>query len=204
MSKRASEAPPARLALVFHTPTIARVNLVYQRAAGRVARAVFWWVVCWGALPLLIWVPPHYPWVFTAFAAGLYLPYQSWTGRYRVRSFSGFCPRCGQSLHLREGSRIDLPHRLTCFHCHFEPVLEIVATSAASRPHVAEPVRIHHRHADCPGRWMVESTPAPASVACSSCGARHCATPAARRAAEEENRSGAVLADLTTEGRFLI
>jgi hypothetical protein len=204
MNGRAPQAPPARLALVFHAPTIARVEVVYRPAPGRLVRALAAWLLCWGALPLLVWVPPHYPWVFTAFVAGIYLPYRFWSGKYLVLSFSGFCPRCGRTLELRSGSKINLPHALTCFGCHFEPVLEVSLASTPNTVPPPEPVRIEHRTPECTGEWHVERGLRPVALACGECGARHCATPAARRAAEEENRRGNLLSDLTSEGRFLL
>jgi hypothetical protein len=204
MSRHAPQAPPARLALVFHAPTIARLEVVYLPAAGRLARALLCLVLCWGMLPLLIWVPPHFPWAVAAFAAGIYLPFRFWTGRYRVRSFFGFCPRCGRALELRRGTKINLPHTLTCFHCHFEPVLEVVNEARKDRPFREEPIRIEHRCPDCTGLWSICSGRGPPILLCAACGARHCATPAARQAADEENRRGTLLAELTAEGRFLL
>jgi hypothetical protein len=204
MLERAPQAPPARLALVFHAPTIARVELVYRSAVGRLIRALVAWILCWGALPILIWVPPHYPWVLAAFAAGIYLPFRFWTGKFRVVSFSGFCPRCGRALELRQGSHINLPHALTCFGCHFEPVLEV---SFARRRRAAPPpesVRIDHRTPECAGTWRMERGRWPAALRCDECEARHCATPAARLAAEEENQRGEMLHDLTQQGRYLL
>jgi len=202
MNGRAPQAPPARLALVFHAPTIARVEVVYRPMPGRLIRALTAWILCWGAMPFLLWVPPHYPWVLTAFVAGAYLPYRFWTGRFEVLSFSGFCPRCGRPLELRRGTKIDLPHALTCFGCHFEPVLEVAMVKAPRAGRGAEPDRIEHRSPDCAGRWRVER--GGFALSCGDCGSRHCATPAARRAAEEENRRADLLSDLTSEGRFLL
>jgi hypothetical protein len=210
MLDRALQAPPARLALVFHAPTIARLEVVYQPVWGRLVRAFLGWLLCWGVLPILVWVPPHYPWVLAAFVAGIYLPIRIWNGKYLVRSFAGFCPRCGRSLELGRGSKINLPHTLTCFGCHFEPVLEVATvhtkdcTDGQPGASVAAPVRIEHRMPECTGSWNLQRGHAPAAVACDACGARHCATPAARRAAEDENHRGTLLTDLTAEGRFLL
>jgi hypothetical protein len=204
MNGRAPQAPPARLALVFHAPTIARLEVVYRPMPGRLARALVSWAVCWGALPFLVWIPPHYPWIIAAFVAGIYLPYRFWNGKYTVLSFSGFCPRCGRALELRRGSRINLPHALPCFGCHFDPVLEVTRTGTQSTALSAEPVRVDHRNPECAGQWRLERGGLPAALACERCGARHCATPAARRAADEENQRGDLLSELTLEGRFLL
>jgi hypothetical protein len=59
------------------------------------------------------------------FMLGLGLVYRGIRGRYRVRSFAGACPRCSNQLELKPGSKINLPHRLDCFACHFEPELHL-------------------------------------------------------------------------------
>jgi hypothetical protein len=203
MSKRAPEAPLARLALVFHAPTIARVEVVYQPASGRIARAVVTLVLCWGCIPILLAIPPHYPWAALAFLAGTYLPLRIWSGRYLIRSFSGFCPRCGRPLRLPVGSKITLPHTLSCFGCHFDPVLE-AAFTADRTPPAAESQWVEHRHPECAGRWEVEERGDLASIICDQCHARHCATPAAIASAEAENHHTEVLEELAAKGRFLL
>jgi hypothetical protein len=200
MHARTTLVPPARLALVFHAPTVARVEVVFRRAPVRLVHAFVAWLLCWGAIPVLAWIPPHYPWVAAAFVAGVFLPYRIWTGRYTVVSFFGFCPRCGKPLALRTGSRIDLPHTLTCFGCHFEPVLE-------AAPHVrrtarsGETITVEHRRPDCTGAWREER--GGQALRCERCNARHCATADARRAARLENERGELLRRLADEGRFL-
>jgi hypothetical protein len=205
MSKRAPEAPLARLALVFHAPTIARVEVVYQPAGGRVLRALTVLVLCWACIPLLAIIPPHYPWAAVAFFAGLYIPFRIWTGRYQVRSFTGFCPRCGRPLHLPVGSKIDLPHTLSCFGCHFDPVLEAAfpARPAPATTPAAADQAVEHRHHECVGQWRLERRGELASLVCTACHARHCATPPALASAEAENRMAGLLDELAGRGRFL-
>lgn len=196
--KSAPPAAPALLRLGAHHPGPARVELKYQPAPRRFALALSSWIVCWGAIPFLIWVPPHYPWVTIAFLAGLYLPYHLWTGKYRVLSFAGSCPRCGRALHLTRGSKIDLPHKLTCFTCHFEPRLEVPATGDGVRA-----VRIGHRRAHCTGSWSQRWIRDETWMVCCDCGAKHPATEQARAVAAAENECGALLERLAGEGRFL-
>lgn len=199
MKSAPTAAPRALLRLGAHHPGPARVELEYQPAVLRFALALGSWALCWGALPFLIWIPPHYPWVTVAFLAGIYLPYHFWTGKYRVRSFAGSCPRCGKPLHLASGTKIDLPHKLTCFDCHFEPRLEVGA--GVGTPTAA--VRIGHRRAHCTGSWNERWIRDETWVVCDACTARHPATDEARRVAAAENECGALLERLTGEGRFL-
>jgi hypothetical protein len=42
-----------------------------------------------------------------------------------VQRFEGACPRCDNPLPLPPGSRIRLPHRMVCYKCHHEPLLEV-------------------------------------------------------------------------------
>src|SRR5690348_17478589 len=125
MSRTVEQAPIALVTLRAHQPAPARVELVYQPASRRALRVLVCLTVFWGALPFLIWLPPHYPWVVASFATGLFLAHRQWVGRYRVHSFAGICPRCGAPLSMGLDHTISLPHTLTCFHCHFEPRLEV-------------------------------------------------------------------------------
>ena len=131
-------------------------------------------------------------------ALGIYFPYRFWNGRYRVRAFAGICPRCGRQLQLAPRTRIALPQAVTCFACHFEPLLEVQEAAAAPIP---EPLR--HVRADCTGVWAEEWMWDERFMACDACGARRPATPQTRRLAFAENERGALLRQLTEEGRYL-
>jgi hypothetical protein len=197
MSRTAEQAPIALVTLRAHQPAPARVELVYQPATRRALRVLICLAVFWGALPFLIWLPPHYPWVAVSFATGLFLAHRQWVGRYRVRSFAGICPRCGAPLSMGLDHTISLPHTLTCFHCHFEPRLEVhFAEPAAARAPLPE-----HRAPECTGLWELRWLADEAFVVCSHCHAGCPATPRARQAADEENDRADLLDRLTREGR---
>jgi hypothetical protein len=195
---RPTPAAFALLTLSGHTPAPARVEIVdvplFQRAALTLASAL----VCWGLAVLLVVLPPHYPYFLAPLALGLYFPYRFWTGRYRVRAFAGICPRCGRHLQLAPGTRIDLPLAVTCFACHFEPLLEV---SPSAPEEAADGVR--HRSPECVGRWERMWLADERFVVCSACRAHFPATPAACGAADGENARGELLADLSDQGRFL-
>lgn len=195
-------APSALITLRAHPPAPARVEVEYQPRLLRALRAAACLLLFWGPIPLLVFVPPHYPWVIVAFAAGAYLGHRFWAGRYVVRSFSGSCPRCGRPLELRAGERIDLPHALTCFGCHHEPVLEVETPPDEAR-HAAAPA-LAHRGAHCAGSWGHDPGAVRPFLICRGCGARHPATPEAQRVADRENEMGRLLARLTREGETLI
>lgn len=197
MKHGTAPAPLAILTLPGHRPAPARVELVYQPTAWRVARTLAFLLFFWGIVPLVIWIPPHYPWAVGSLAAGAFLAHRAWTGRFRVRAFAGICPRCERELSLSPGTGVSLPHTLTCFACHFEPQLRVVL-----RPRAA-PDTVEHWDADCVGRWGFRWLADEPYLVCDTCRSHYPATGEARRAAEDENERGQLLSRLTTEGDFL-
>lgn len=184
-----------------HQPAPARVEMVYLPLPARAFRLVLALVVFWGAIPLLIWIPPHYPWVTASFVTGFYLAYRQWTGRYRVRFFAGICPRCGHPLSLGRERCISLPHTLTCYHCHFEPRLEVdFAVDETS----STPADLVHREPGCAGRWELRWLADQTYMVCSGCHCGRRATPEVRQAAEAENGRADILLQLTREGRSIL
>lgn len=170
---------------------------MYQPTGRRVARVLAALLFFWGILPLVVWIPPHYPWAIGAFAAGAYLAHRAWTGRFRVRAFAGTCPRCERELSLLPGTGISFPHTLTCYACHFEPQLRVVLRAPPSTRVV------EHWDEDCVGRWGVRWLADEPYLVCDTCRAHLPASDEARRAAEDENERGRLLARLTAEGDFL-
>lgn len=197
MNRRVVEAPPAQITLLAHPPAPARVELTFLPLEWRLTCTLLSLLVCWGAIPLARTVPPHYPWVLALFSAGAVLAHYFWTKRYRVRSFSGRCPRCGEELGLRVGTHISLPYTFTCHGCYHEPLLEVRFTAPP-------PPVLAHRVEECSGEWRREVEAEGVMLVCARCRARCPATPASVRAADTENRYGQLLAQLTTEGRSLL
>lgn len=200
-----TSAPRAQVRLRAHLPAPARVELVYQPAPGRILRTALCLLGFWGAIPLLLWVPPHYPWVIGAFAAGLFLAYRQWTGRYQVHAFAGICPRCGHALSLGVDRAISLPHTLTCYHCHFEPELEVqFGEEPAGNGADQQAARPDHHLADCVGRWSQRWLADEPYLVCDRCLAHCPASDAARRWAQAENARADLLQRLTREGDLLL
>lgn len=187
----------AHLSLRAHTNAPARVELEFNPSGPRIFKAVALWIACWAAIPFLLWVPPHYPWVLAAFLAGPFLCHRTWTGRYTIRSFAGLCPRCGSPLALGVDRTVDLPHTLTCFRCHFEPLLEV---------HFVQPGRssetgtLRHQRPHCTGRWSTLWLADEPYVFCEACFAGLPATAETTAAAGRENEMGDLLGDLADEG----
>lgn len=200
MKKTESGVPQAQVTLRAYQPAPARIELSYRPIPGRLARTLLALGLFWGAIPLIAWLPPHYPWVVVSFVAGLYLAHRAWTGRYRVSAFAGICPRCAHPVSLGLDRAISLPHTLTCYHCHFEPRLEVRfeagRTGAAPLP--------HHRRPECVGVWEVRWLADDPFVICSRCHGAAPATPAARLVAETENERAMLLDTLAREGRRML
>ena len=121
------QSAPARLSLRGHEPRPAVLEVVYRSPRTRATRAILSLLGLWVLTPIVAIVPPHIPWAILAFVGGIYLAYRQWTGEYEVHRFEGVCPRCAAPLPLPSGSRIRLPHRMVCYSCHHEPVLEVGA-----------------------------------------------------------------------------
>ena len=186
------------ITLPGHTPAPARAEIVrvplFQRAALPLISALGF---C-GLAALLLVLPPHYPYFLGPLALGVYFPHRFWTGRYRVRAFAGICPRCGRHLQLAPRTRIDLPVVVTCFGCHFEPLLDV---SAQSPEEGAGGVR--HRSPECVGRWERMWLADDCFVVCSTCRAHFPALPATCEGADDENERSDLMESLADEGRFL-
>jgi hypothetical protein len=196
LSDAVAISPSARITLRAHKPAPARIELEYRPTVRRVLRAMAWLVGCWGSIPLLVWVPPHYPWVTLAVIAGWYLAYREWAGRFRVSSFAGICPRCAQPLSLGIDKLIDLPHKLTCYTCHFEPRLEVRFPSRGEE----ETVVLEHQIPDCIGLWERRWLADAPFVYCEGCHAGKPEIAEVRAMAEAENERAELLRRLSDEG----
>ena len=190
----------AVVTLRAHQPAPALLELEYRPAAGRMARALLALACCWGVLPFVVWIPPHYPWAVLAGLAGAYLAHRQWCGRYRVAYFAGLCPRCGRAISLGLDRCIDLPHTLTCYSCHFEPRLE-VSFAEVTAPQVSSP---QHRDSRCVGYWETRWLADEALLVCSRCHASCPSTDETREAARQENDYAALLEQLAREGRSIL
>jgi hypothetical protein len=196
LSEASVTTPSAQITLRAHKPAPARIELEYRPTPQRIMRALAWLIGCWGAIPLLVWIPPHYPWVSIAFIAGWYLAYREWMGRFRVSSFAGICPRCARPVSLGVDKLIDLPHKLTCYTCHFEPRLEVRFPPKGEEP----PVVLEHQLPDCVGRWERRWLADAPFVYCEVCHAGRVETAEVRALAEAENEQADLLRRLSDEG----
>lgn len=120
----------AWLRLSGHEPVPARLDVVHRARRTRMVGGLLSLLGFWALAPLVALLPPHVPWLLGALAAGVYFGYKQWNGEYEVRAFAGECPRCRAALAIAPGTRIRLPHRIDCFHCHHEPSLQLAPGAA--------------------------------------------------------------------------
>lgn len=128
------DAPPAdptgsigiRLTLFGYPAVAARARLRERSRGERVRRAALYGGGLLLFTPVVALIPPHAPWVLGALGFGAYLARSHLRGTYEVLELHAVCPACGQVLELKPGTRLRLPHGVTCFNCHRESILEQV------------------------------------------------------------------------------
>ncbi|HEX9106110.1 MAG TPA: hypothetical protein VF832_02750 [Longimicrobiales bacterium] len=124
--------PAATLQLFGFAPTPARVEVIPRSTAWRVGHAFGYLLLCWACIGLVMWVPPHFPWILTAFFLGIFFFVKYIRQRYTLVSLEGTCPRCGSPQSIKKPTRLASPHRIYCPHCH-QPLLLVVQLEEARR-----------------------------------------------------------------------
>jgi len=135
--------PPAQIELFGFPRTPARVHVIPRSAGWRVGHAVGWLLLCWACIGIVMWVPPHFPWILTAFFLGIFFFVKYIRQRYTLVRLEGTCPKCGAPQAIRRPTRLALPHRLYCPSCHQPLLLRVDIAAAGEHGHrperVAEP-----------------------------------------------------------------
>jgi hypothetical protein len=117
-----ASSPPAEIELFGFRPTAARVRVVHRSSGWRLGHAALYLLLCWGAILLVMWVPPHIPWALAAFLLGIFFAVKYIRERYTLLELDGTCPRCAAPVRQDQPGRLGLPHRLYCSNCH-QPLL---------------------------------------------------------------------------------
>lgn len=117
MSDTGTEVP-ARITLFGFEPTPAEARVVHRPRRWRLTRGLLWWLGCWVIAPIVVFVPPHVPWVLAAFLAGPILGYRRFTEHYTLLEMKGTCPNCGEPLKVEKPTRFAVPYSVHCDHCH--------------------------------------------------------------------------------------
>ena len=113
------------MTLFGHSPTSARLVLEPRSRGWRTRKAAVPLLIGLAVAPLVALLPPHAPWALVALATGAILARRKWKERYTIRHARVQCPRCDADLPLAEGSRLRIPHPVTCPDCGHEPVVEV-------------------------------------------------------------------------------
>ena len=123
MALKPTLAPSARIVLFGYPSNPAHLEVIAYPGWARLVRTAGA-VAVWFASTALAVVLTFDPFIASfPFAIGAWTTYRNWRGRYRVQAFHAACPRCARALEVKPGSKIDLPHSLVCYGCHFEPEL---------------------------------------------------------------------------------
>lgn len=128
-----SETSGALIRLRGHGTAAAELRATRYPRGAWLAR-IFLFAMAWIVGTVLTLVLTFDPFVASfPFVLGIGLVYHGIRGRYRVEAFRGRCPRCKGELRIRPGSKISLPHPMTCYECHHEPELTLGAARRAAR-----------------------------------------------------------------------
>lgn len=113
------------VALFGHPPTAARLELLPRSRAWRTRKAAVPLLIGIAVAPVVALLPPHAPWALVALASGGILARRRWKERYTIQLAEARCPRCEAGLPIPSGSRLRVPHPVTCPECGHEPVVEV-------------------------------------------------------------------------------
>lgn len=117
--------PPARLTLFGFPATPAQVELLPRQRSWRLTHGLLALIGCWVLMPIVVFIPPHVPWVLGAFFTGIYLAQRRFTEHYTLQRMDGTCPKCGASRSITKPTRLSLPLSLSCPNCHQDISLEV-------------------------------------------------------------------------------
>jgi hypothetical protein len=124
-SDRAILRPPAMLETFGFQDTRCDVELMARSQSWRMTRALLSILVCWGLLPVVALLPPHFPWAIGAFIAGIVLAQRRLTERYTLRAASGCCPKCQAPIVVSNAGRLRRPQPVQCESCAQDLVLHV-------------------------------------------------------------------------------
>ncbi len=132
--------PPAHLDLFGFPRTPARVVVIPRSLGWRVGHAFGYLALCWACIAVVMWIPPHFPWILTAFFLGIFLFVKYIRQRYTLMELEGKCPKCGALQTIKQPTRLALPHRIYCPSCHQGLLLHVRLPAGDERE--AAPARV--------------------------------------------------------------
>ncbi len=122
---------PARLVFAGGQWTQARAQVVERTAAWRRSSALAqlaWWLL----VPVVVWLPPHIPWVLLVLGIGGYRALNRYREHRTLVSLHGACPKCGTEQAFTELGRMKQPHVVHCASCQWELRVDVPLSGAAT------------------------------------------------------------------------
>ena len=122
---------PARLVFAGGEWTPVRARVIERTPAWRRSSALMqlgWWLL----VPVVMWVPPHFPWVALVLGIGAYRALNRFREHRTLVSLHGACPRCGTEQDFQELGRMKQPHAVHCAHCRWELRVDVPLSGAAT------------------------------------------------------------------------
>lgn len=119
------QRPAANLDVFGFRPTPAQVEVIPRSRKWRLSHALMALAIGWGCIPVVMFIPPHFPWVLTAFGCGIGFCWKFWHEEYTLVSLKGQCPKCGAPQEVDKPVRMKSPHVLSCKACHQNVLLNV-------------------------------------------------------------------------------
>ena len=121
MSVSDAEAVPERTVWLVHgTETSqARARIVERSAQWRRSGALKALAI-WLLLPIVVFIPPHFPWVLIVLGIGAMRAWGRWNEHATLLALHGPCPHCGTEQDYTETGRMKFPHKVNCASCRWD------------------------------------------------------------------------------------
>jgi hypothetical protein len=113
-----------RLEAFGFAPTRTTIEAIARDGSWRWTRALLAVGIAIGVTPVVVFVPPHFPWVIGALGAGVALAHRRLTERYTLRSMNASCPRCRAAVTAEPG-RLTPERTVHCPSCGQQLVLRV-------------------------------------------------------------------------------
>ena len=125
------EVLPVRIVAFGFRTVPAWLVAVHRSRPQRLIRGFAAMFGCFAVTPLIMLIPPHLESTLIGLGAGVYFGQKYLRGEYVARSLEASCPACGESIAVKPGTTLRLPHPITCYGCHQESWLELDEAGAA-------------------------------------------------------------------------
>jgi hypothetical protein len=122
---------PARLVFAGGEWSEARARVV-ERTAGWRRSGALMQLSIWLLIPVVMWVPPHAPWVLLVLGVGAVRALNRYREHRTLLSLRGACPKCGTEQDFHELGRMKQPHTVHCAQCRWELRVDVPLSGAAT------------------------------------------------------------------------